>query len=461
MTTTTDTTFEVGTTHHLPPSTLRLERNIRDAKPDAALIESVKSLGVLEPVVAVAALDGGLIVRSGHRRVLAAIEAGLDTVAVYVADVDDLDQAAEVGRIIRQRDENTHRAGLSTAEEVGAVSQLAMFGLSVEEISKQARIGKDRVETAVRVSESKMAREHAEVHQDLTLDQAAAIAEFEDEPETVVELVNAAAGGRFEHTVQRKRDHRAAVQAKASCVAQLEADGVKVVERPDYSSSTKSLERLVDAKGKKITRAAHAKCAGHVAWPERSHTGIAYKPEFGCTNPTRYGHRDTWSSSSSKQKADDMTEAQRAAAKQERRLVIENNKAWGSAQTVRREWLASFAKVKTPPKGAAAFIATSNTKDSTQFDYHDGPGKLCVDWLSLKTTPGRFDLSKTVETATEARALVIALVYNLALYEDHLSQQAWRMDGTTSAAGRYLRFLASCGYQLSEVEEFAISKKTV
>jgi len=40
----------------------------------------------------------------------------------------------------------------------------------------------------------------------------------------------------------------------------------------------------------------------------------------------------------------------------ERRLVIENNKAWRSAETVRREWLTGFCSRKTPPTGAEALI---------------------------------------------------------------------------------------------------------
>src|SRR5688572_1927000 len=49
----------------------------------------------------------------------------------------------------------------------------------------------------------------------------------------------------------------------------------------------------------------------------------------------------------------------RAAVRSERRQVIDNNKAWRSAETVRREWLARFITRKTPPAGAEALVCAA------------------------------------------------------------------------------------------------------
>ena len=56
--------------------------------------------------------------------------------------------------------------------------------------------------------------------------------------------------------------------------------------------------------------------------------------------------------------SDDRPRARRQAEarREERRRVIANNKAWASAETVRREWLAGFLARKTAPKGAEALI---------------------------------------------------------------------------------------------------------
>lgn len=457
----TTTTFEADTAYRVPPGSLLLERNIRDSTPSADLIDSVTQLGVLEPITAVLKDDGRLLVRFGHRRVMAAVAAGLDTVPVYVAGVDD--RHAEVDRIIRQRDENTHRAGLTAADEAGVVEQLVAFGLTVDEISAQARISKDRVKAAVKITGSQMAREHAQVHTDLTLDQAAAIAEFEDDPEAVIGLVNAAQDGRFDHTVQRMRDDRRRAEEREAAIAKLKATGVKVIDQPEYDSKTKRLDRLVHAKTEKdVTLAQHKKCPGHVAW-----IGWNNATEYGCTDPTKNGHRDRYASGGSKPAAADMTEAERAAAKAARRLIIDNNKAWASAETVRRQWLATFAKYKTAPKGTGAFITDALVLDSGLLinDYRADPDKLAAEWLGLKTDKAVGKTSAAISAAaaqaSEARAVVIALVNVLANYElKATDRQQWRHNGTDNATGRYLRFLATCGYQLSEVEEFAISKRT-
>ena len=48
----------------------------------------------------------------------------------------------------------------------------------------------------------------------------------------------------------------------------------------------------------------------------------------------------------------------------------------------------------------------------------------------------------------------------LAGYEKDCSDNAWRHDGTGNAVGTYLRFLATLGYTLSDVEEYAVSDQT-
>jgi len=501
MSTATATKFEVGSTYHVQPKTLLLERNIREAKPDQDLIDSIAALGVLEPIGAVVTDDGALLVRSGHRRTLAALEAKTPTVPVYVRGTDDLDPAAEVVRIVEQRHENTRRAGLTTAEDVGSLGQMVAFGLTVEQAAEKAQVSRETVATAIRVTGSKMATKSAERWDELSLDQVAAIAEFEDDADAVKALVQAAHRGQFAHTVQRMRDDRDRDAKIAELRASLEAGGYQFLERrPSYNDKAKPLDRIVDADSAEIQAADHVDCPGRVAWIDYEYVSIhpdgtifddltdaelaaKYGDEdgvsaaedetkniqrniaaYGCADPGKYGHRDRYSSpSSSRSKAADVrTEKQREAEKAARRLVIDNNKAWASAEVVRRRWLAEFGKRKTAPAGAAAFIAGGITIDSDKFDFDVQPSRLSAEWLGIKSpSGGRGDLSAPAAKATEARALVIALVHMLAVYEAKaMTQLTWRSNGTTSAGGRYLRFLESAGYELSDVEKFAISKKT-
>ena len=88
ITTETDTAAQVpaaGTLEHLDPQTLELETNVRDdAALDADFVASIKEHGVLNPIAAVRGHDGVVRVRAGQRRTLAAREAGLTSVPVYV-----------------------------------------------------------------------------------------------------------------------------------------------------------------------------------------------------------------------------------------------------------------------------------------------------------------------------------------------------------------------------------------
>ena len=108
------------------PRTLLVDRNVRDsARLDKAFLASIKTQGVLVPIVTVRTTDAALRVRYGHRRTLAAIEAGQATVPVVVAADEATDDAAQVERLVGQYAENEHRTGLTTGEKVGVVDQLA------------------------------------------------------------------------------------------------------------------------------------------------------------------------------------------------------------------------------------------------------------------------------------------------------------------------------------------------
>lgn len=111
----------------MDPASLLVDFNVRtDAALGKEFLASVREYGVLVPIVAVRS-EQGVRVRYGQRRTLAAVQAGHPLVPVYLAGEDDADDAA---RIVRQWAENEHRAGLSTADKLGAIEQLSLLGLS-------------------------------------------------------------------------------------------------------------------------------------------------------------------------------------------------------------------------------------------------------------------------------------------------------------------------------------------
>ncbi|GAA1836133.1 hypothetical protein GCM10009795_096630 [Nocardioides hankookensis] len=499
--------WEVGTTVHVAPDTLLIERNIRDAQPDKDLIDSVREFGVLEPVSVVITTDGdALLVRRGHRRTLAAIAASRATIPAYIAGIDSLAKDAEVERVVTQREENTRRIGLTTGDEVRYVETLAGMGLSAAQIAKRGKVKRADVDNALVVIGSDLARKAADRYESLTLDQIATVAEFENDPETVKALIAGAATRQFEHVAQRARNDRAEAQFKAALVAALEAEGVRVVERPDTAGALDRYKPTID--GEVFTADTHRQCPGHIAWlgtdwvtvgkdgnpviepdePTEPEGGWASEEDeeaawaaydaaeekayeearrvnrpvavYGCENPTGHGHIDRHGVSSyspAKTKAADMTDDEREEARKARALVIENNKAWDAAETVRREWVkATFGARKSAPKGAAAFLAIA-LADDTYTVNNPGHGALSIsaEWIG-----DRAKIATQAAKATEGRALVLALVQILAAYESHMTRDEWRRDGTTTATGRYLRFIESCGYPLSDVEKYATSKKT-
>ena len=187
----------------IDPRELLVDVNIRkDVRLDNDFVASIKELGVLVPITAVRTSSGEIRVRFGHRRTLAAIEAGLDAVPADVIGNEGEDDAAAIERIITQHAENVHRAGLTSAEKVEVVAQLSAFGVKASEITKKTRIPRGEVSAAKAVSESELAKEASERYDFLTLEQAAAVAEFEDNREAVKVLVAAAQQGRFDHALK-------------------------------------------------------------------------------------------------------------------------------------------------------------------------------------------------------------------------------------------------------------------
>jgi ParB family transcriptional regulator, chromosome partitioning protein len=89
-----------GTLQHLDPTTVLIGVNVRDdAAMDDQFIASVREHGVLQPITAVRT-SAGIEVRDGQRRTLAAREAKLPTIPVYVLDASTSgDKTATAERI--------------------------------------------------------------------------------------------------------------------------------------------------------------------------------------------------------------------------------------------------------------------------------------------------------------------------------------------------------------------------
>lgn len=129
---------ESGTLEHIDPHDLVLDSNVRDVPDlDGEFIASIKEHGVLVPLVGVRGDDGQVRVRYGQRRTLAAIEAELPTVPVYIRSASDGDDKAQlVERVSTQIVENDHRRGLTTNQRAKGIQQMLDAGVSVTKVAK-------------------------------------------------------------------------------------------------------------------------------------------------------------------------------------------------------------------------------------------------------------------------------------------------------------------------------------
>jgi ParB family chromosome partitioning protein len=484
MTDTTTTEVPRGrAVEHLDPASLLVDANVRlDPRLDREFVASVKELGVLVPVVAVRTSDGRIRVRFGHRRTLAALQTSRTVPVLVVAD-ESTDDAATVERVIGQYAENTHRAGLTTAEQIGVVTTLVDLGVSAAQIHKRTRIPRAEVDAARAAGRSDLAKAAVARYEFLTLDQSAVLAEFDDDPEAVKALVIAARDGevRFAHVAERLRDDRAERAAHAQARAELEAAGVTVVDSAPWRNQ---LDALYDGDGNRLTEQSHRDCPGHAAvlrqdWehdptaPADDEDGdsgdgeddggdyrVVFRPVWVCTDPQAHGHHGHFPTAQpgdggQGQDADTSAEERAEAAKAKRREVIANNKAWRTAEQVRREWLTNLLARKSPPKGALRYICTELAGAHWALCSSISQGhQLAASLLGLDSRNGRAVLSEALATATEARAQVIALAMVLGAYEEHTSTETWRSPHDCDQA--YLNTLTRWGYQLSDIETLAL-----
>ncbi|ODU05229.1 MAG: hypothetical protein ABS81_08165 [Pseudonocardia sp. SCN 72-86] len=175
---------ELGVLMWVDPASLIVGLNTRrELTLDAHFVASIRDRGVREPITVRRRDDGALVVRKGQRRTLAAVKVGLTRIrAVLEAQADPVadDTAQQIDRIVDQLGENHHRAAITERDEVTAHQELLDLGLSAAQIARRTQTTASRVRSTTGIARSELARQ-AMARYDLTLDQAAAIAGFQEE----------------------------------------------------------------------------------------------------------------------------------------------------------------------------------------------------------------------------------------------------------------------------------------
>lgn len=506
-----------GVLAHVDPATVEIGDNVRDtADLDADFLASITESGVMVPVTATRAADGSIVIRDGQRRTLAAREAGLSTIPVYLLDVDATDT---VERITHQIVTNDHRATLTDSQRANGINQLLLAGVSVTKVAKKLAVSRDTVKAAKAVAAAPNAMDALAGGQ-LSLAEAAASAEFDDDPELLAELFAVAGTGRFEHKVAELRQRREDDKALQEATDRYTQQGYTVLDEPPHYGDTSCVElRYLRTLDGDAATTAHITDPAHWAvylieddiyvdatsgeevnndeidWDCQGYGGVSldpregmrhpdsvtektvYAPEWYCRDYTAAAlalcetlakrvealARTTTSGSAAHElDADTDAEARAAAAKEaerrERRKVIALNRLGDAAQTVRQAFIAEkLLSRKTPPKGAAVFVAQCLARDPRLIEEHHG-GAITL--AMLGSTDIAADTA-ALPASGDARAQVLTLAMILGALEARTPKDAWRGSAGTyygynrSYVGpaQLLTFLSANGYQLADVEK--------
>lgn len=489
MSETTAPVFEVGHLYEVAPGDLQIGTNVRaDTRADAKeFAASVRARGVLVAIDAHVGEAGALVVLRGQRRALVAAQVGTPTGTVPVRVVPAPDEA---DRITDQLVENLHRATMHERETRDAVEQLALLGVPVAQIVKRTALARPVVTAALAVAghEASKARMDA---QDMTLEQAAIFAEFEDDPEAVAALERAWDNPwqrpRLEHVAQRLRDEAAERTAIRAEVERLRAEGLPVLdpEQVPADAARLHLGDLLDQDGQPVPAEQWPTTPGAavlvtVQWTDpdqNSEDGDdedageepddeprqVFVPVWICTDPAAAGLHHRWHGTpgtTEPEKDDDARaqaeQARREAESAERRRVLANNAAWRSAETVRRQWLGTLLSRRQVPKGAEALIARTIIERQHPLTHAMSNGHdLLADLLGLTPPSGYQSSADLAERAlahasTPAAATMRTLAAVLAAWEARTGVHTWRNPGPYDAA--VMSALIGWGYTPSDVE---------
>jgi ParB family chromosome partitioning protein len=474
------TTEDSGRAHRLvwlDPGALAVHpRNIRDDLGDlSGLADSIAAQGVLEALTVIphAAEDGtpGHQLVAGHRRAAAAILAGFTSVPCVLrpdlaldGDAANGDRAAQAGHVGAMLAENLHRQGLSPVEEARGVQAMLDLGVPLARVAKSTGLGRKRVAKAAGVARLDGETAAAVVAAGLTLDQAAAVAVYAGDPDTAAVLV-AAAGegpGRFAHALTRAKQAKQETETAAALLAELTAAGRTILDEDTGRGRT----RLADLEhdDQPMTADTHAGCPGSAVYIATTGWQGPQAVEV-CTDPASNGHRDRWTATTlpTGAAAEVPSEAEREAASAERRATIENNKAMAAANETRREWIKGLLLRKTAPKTALRFaVETMATDPRALSRWLSGQPNRAQDAAAADLgidAPSQWWTTRNKPTPTltsgeqvpDARLAVALLAHVAGAIESGLHRQSWRTPSTGDA--RWLRFLVSCGYTPSDIEQ--------
>lgn len=447
----------------VPPGQLVIDDNIRKTvKLDPDFVKSIKQHGVLVPILVTAGDGDTYKVTDGQLRVLAALDTGRADVPIVVEAEKDT-----AARLIEQLVVNDHRSGVIDADRAAAYQTLFDLGVSADTLARKTNVPKKRVETALAVAGSKYASEVLDAG-NVTLEQAAAIVEFEEDVELAEQLGTIALENpsRFDHALAQARSIREAARIHADTVAQLEAEGYTITDEIDYYHEANGTIARIDALYLDAERKTPLANTPKERIPHREGlkavlddgfqwvSGGDRKPvtevRFYVDGWAEQGlHIDPYYLKQSTAAGGGLTDEE----KEKRRQTRDNNKLWGPATEVRRTWIKELLQRKDLPAGwelfVAKFVASQNANDYRSANMLPDLLQWNQDELRRYSRTEYLD-----KNPTRAAHYLIGAAIAAVEGEYEFAKKGW----ASSSAPAYLAQLSKWGYTLSDLEE-TVAKK--
>ena len=449
-----------GARYLVNPEYLQAGENVRrDLRAGKGFLETVRAHGVVKDIDVYVTLTG-LVVLDGHRRLDAALALHLESVPVRVVRVDD-----EAERIASQLMVNDEAEHCNSAERADAIQQLVLLGVPAQDLRRRGIRGEEVAAARAVASAPQAVRQAAVERPQIDLVGLGHLAELatdavEDSPVVAKAVADAIERpDQVEHIVARARAEAEEERLLADKRAELEAQGIRVIEEARDKSlydSGQRLDSLVDDHGEVLTEATHSSCSGHAAvlYPDLTWEGSQRKVTgtrvvLWCTDWKAHGHRNRWARNTSGATSGPMEEEQRKA----RAEKIRRNKAMDAANGVRRQWIQDRLLTSGTRLPAVAWrsrlplylfpVLRWTHMSVSSIALEKGRERLACDLPSLRAV-----------LPTAPAAEVALLTFALAAMEGSIEKDTWTDTRGVSAmmTRLHLRFLEQLGYTLSDVE---------
>lgn len=443
----------------LSPDAVQLDDNIRrDPQLSDEFVESIAANGVLAPVIASVDALGQVVVHDGQRRVLAARRVGLARIPVLVAAAPGGPEA----RMLEQLALNEARTALTTRDLSQAVRQLELFGM--EHASVARRIGRTtaQVTALARIAASPQTSRTVAQVPDLTISQAAVLADLEASPvvdaeamQSIQELI-AQEPEQVDHILTRERMDVAEEEALVAVEAELDARSVRHARVDAYQQDWRggacwSAGTYESAPGVPVTEEEALADEHVVVLLSAQATGLDSPVEVERSvwiedlEATKWRMAYQWRP----ERLPEPSAQEKAAAAAERKHVIEQNKRAEAAGVERRAY--ALKVIRQLPTNSlewavqAALLDGWNGSDGEKLDFGE-PTKWLRDSHSIPK--GLTVRAWLAQSRRNAERLLLAA--SIARCEARTGRDFWRYGGIDSA--QYMRALEAWGYTLAPVE---------